>query len=58
MLKFKKGDLEIRFIVLLAIAIVVMIIALLAVYGASGKFGENIATIWGDIMKFWKPTPP
>ncbi len=50
----KKGDLEIRFIVLGIIALVVLIIVLMIIYSASGKFGSSINTFWDSIMNMWK----
>ncbi len=51
---FKKGELEINWIVVAAIALVVLVIVLIAIYGFSGKFGQGINQFFSDIIGIWK----
>ena len=51
---FKKGELEINWIVVGAIALVVLVIVLIAIYGFSGKFGQAINQFFKDILGIWK----
>mgnify|MGYP001567463989 CR=1 FL=1 len=50
---FKKGELEINWIVVAAIALVVLVIVLIAIYGFSGKFGQGINQFFSDIIGIW-----
>ena len=49
----KKGELEINWIIIAAIALVVLVVVLMIVYGATGKFGDTIGGFWKDILKMW-----
>jgi len=50
----KKGGLEIRYIVLLALGLVVLIVIALLFTGGMAEFGEKFQSIFGDI---WSNKP-
>jgi len=51
----KKGDLEIRYVILFALALVVLVVVILIFYGGASDFAAKIKT---TLAEMWGVKPP
>lgn len=57
----KRGDLEIRYLILFALALVVLIVIILIFHGSMSDFIGKIKTVYNDVfglkpdLSSWKP---
>jgi len=61
MLRNKKGDLEIRYLILFALGLVVLVVIVLIIFGGTSDFSKKITGLLADLkpdLSFLKSTKP